>query len=130
MYTQKKNILKSRLDVNSTHINAKFEGYKLHPFPEAESLIRTKLPFGELDVKREGQRHNTRLGFRELQARVRFNHLAYGPSLNDHTGVSYFIDADYCLTAVIFDKVSINMYFYFSSYFLFLLFAILIYTLF
>ncbi|KAI9307928.1 hypothetical protein BJ944DRAFT_157149 [Cunninghamella echinulata] len=104
MYTQKKNIFKSRLDVNSKHINAKFEGYKLQPFSEAGSLIRTKLPFGELDVKREGQRHNTRLGFRELQARVRFNHLAYGPSLNDHTGVSYFIDADYCLTAVIFDK--------------------------
>lgn len=105
MANQKSNVLKTRLDINSKHINAKFEGYKLQPFPESTSLIRTKLPFGELDVKREGQRPNTRLGFRELQARVRFNHLSYCPNLNEHTGVSFFIDVDYCLTAVIFDKV-------------------------
>ncbi|CAO3625046.1 unnamed protein product [Cunninghamella blakesleeana] len=104
MANNRKNILKTRLDINSKYINAKFEGYKLQPFPESTSLIRTKLPFGELDVKRKGQRPNTRLGFRELQARVRFNHLAYGLSLNNHTGVSFFIDIDYCLTAAIFDK--------------------------
>ncbi|ORZ20761.1 hypothetical protein BCR42DRAFT_213007 [Absidia repens] len=93
-----------RLTVNSAHINNKFEGYKLHPFPESTSLTRTPLPSGNLKVTRQGQQHSTRLGFRELQARVRFNHLAFGCPLNDDIGVSYYVDEDYTVNAVTFDK--------------------------
>ncbi|KAI8340233.1 hypothetical protein BC941DRAFT_460276 [Chlamydoabsidia padenii] len=94
-----------RLKVNSTHINANFEGYKLQPFPEITSLIRQPLPTGHLDVVRKGQQHNNRLGFRELQARVRFNHLAFGCPLNKDTGLSYFVDEEYTVNAVTFNKV-------------------------
>lgn len=97
--------VKDRLKVNSAHINANFEGYKLQPFPEKDSLFRQALPSGHLDVAREGQQHNNRLGFRELQARVRFNHLTFGCPLNEHTGLAYFVDEDYAINAVTFDKV-------------------------
>lgn len=97
--------IQDRLTVNSTHINANFEGYKLQPFPDSESVIRQALSSGHLDVAREGQQHNNRLGFRELQARVRFNHLAFGCPLNNDVGLAYFVEKDYSVHAVTFDKV-------------------------
>ncbi|KAI8099358.1 uncharacterized protein BX664DRAFT_321071 [Halteromyces radiatus] len=105
MSNQKNNTaIQSRFHVDPKHINNKFEGYKLYPFPESTDLTRTPLPSGNLDVSREGQQHSTRLGFRELQARVRFNHLAYGCPINEHVGVSYFVDEEYTVKAVTFDK--------------------------
>lgn len=85
-------------------INAKFEGYKLSPFPEQGSLFRTPLPCPGLAIEKAAQLNH--LGFRDLQARVRFSHLAQGFPLNDNVGTAYYVDQEESkVVMVLFDKV-------------------------
>ncbi|ORX50103.1 hypothetical protein DM01DRAFT_1409116, partial [Hesseltinella vesiculosa] len=93
----------SRLTIQPQLLNAKFEGYKLETFPEDKQLIRSTLPFGRLQVTRQGQLHSSRLGFRELQARVRFNHLTMAAPYSDAKATCYFVDSDYNVIAVTFN---------------------------
>ncbi|KAI8063169.1 hypothetical protein BC940DRAFT_307738 [Gongronella butleri] len=97
---------RTRLTIDQQHIHAKFEGYKLAPFDEASCLVRADLPSGGLQVRRQGQMHHSRLGFRQLQARVRFNHLAVAPPLDSTHGTGFFVDEQYAVIAATFDKAS------------------------
>ncbi|KAI8366627.1 uncharacterized protein BYT42DRAFT_549719 [Radiomyces spectabilis] len=98
-----KNSIK-KLTANNELINTKFEGYKLQPFPEETNLCRTALPGGRLQINKLP--HNNRMGFRELQARIRFSHLADGFPLNDHTGTAFYVDDEYAVVMILFDKVT------------------------
>ncbi|KAI7866126.1 hypothetical protein BDF14DRAFT_1882830 [Spinellus fusiger] len=79
-------------------INVHFEGYKLKTLDENTQLSRTPLPQGQLQVSL----HHS-IGFRELQARVRFSHLAYGYPLLD-TGYAFYVDNEYNVIMVAHQK--------------------------
>ncbi|KAL0073950.1 hypothetical protein J3Q64DRAFT_1686455 [Phycomyces blakesleeanus] len=85
-------------------INVAFEGYKLKTFPEETRLSRTPIPGDPLQVTQHSSQ--TRIGFRELQARVRFSHLADGYPINDQTGTAFYVDTEYNVVMVVYDKSS------------------------
>lgn len=93
-----------RLTPNNDLINAKFEGYKLVPFSEEQCLRRTRLPDEGLTIGKIGENH--RMGFRELQARIRFSHLAAGYPLNATVGTAFYVDNEYNVMRVLYDSVS------------------------
>ncbi|KAG2221860.1 hypothetical protein INT45_003574 [Circinella minor] len=87
-------------------LNPKFDGYKLSPTNEKECVTRTSLPNGS-DLRMNKFMANHRLGFRDLQARVRLNHLAYGfpTSTNkQQQGVAFYVDLEFQLMSVIYNK--------------------------
>ncbi|KAI8142198.1 hypothetical protein BJV82DRAFT_645005 [Fennellomyces sp. T-0311] len=84
-------------------LNAKFEGYKLTPLDEQERVTRVKLP-NECDLKIHKILPNHRMGFRDLQARVRFNHLAYGFPLSNNEGCAFYVDPEYQVIRVRYSK--------------------------
>lgn len=98
--------LTKRLESKRELLNPKFEGYKLTPFPEKECLTRAKVPGGKLQINKIG--HSNRLGFRDLQARVRFSHLAAGFPKSRTVGTAYYVDHGYNVIQVSFDEVCSN----------------------
>ena len=104
-------------------LNPKFDGYKLSPTNEKECVTRTSLPNGS-DLRMNKFMSNHRLGFRDLQARVRLNHLAYGfpTSANkQQQGVAFYVDLEFQVMSVFYNKVLFYiLYFYFFSPSLFL----------
>lgn len=90
-------------------LNLKFEGYKLKPFKESTNLIR--FPLNSIQVYEPT--NDQRLGFRDLQARIRHSHLIYGHPLDQNRGSSFCIDQEFNLYMVVYDKVwNIDLSFY------------------
>lgn len=88
-------------------LNPKFDGYKLSPINEEEHVTRTTLP-NESDLRMSKFMSNHRLGFRDLQARVRLNHLAYGFSMSanqQQQGVAFYVDLEFQVMRVTYNKV-------------------------
>lgn len=94
----------SKLKIDSTKLNPKFDGYKLTPFNEASNVYRSSLiDQGNIQIGQTTSDH--RLGFRDLQARIRYSHLIYGHPLDHNRGSAFCIDQDYNLHMIVFDKV-------------------------
>ena len=88
-------------------LNPKFDGYKLSPINEEEYITRTSLPNGS-DLRMSKSLSNHRLGYRDLQARVRLNHLAYGFSMTtdqQQQGVAFYVDLEFQVMRLIYNKV-------------------------
>ncbi|KAI9016382.1 hypothetical protein CLU79DRAFT_847571 [Phycomyces nitens] len=83
-------------------INTNFNGYKLKAFPEETNLSRVKIPGDPLHVTHHPS--HSRMGFRELQARVRFSHLADGYPIDAQTGSAFYVDTEYNVVMVVHDK--------------------------
>ncbi|KAI8993265.1 hypothetical protein BDB01DRAFT_841337 [Pilobolus umbonatus] len=88
--------------VDSANINPKFEGYKLDPFVDSTHIKR--IPLSNINVNIDRLSTDSRIGFRDLQARIRQSHLFYGYSADDNTGTAFYVDIDYCLHRVIYHK--------------------------
>ncbi|KAI9312742.1 hypothetical protein BX666DRAFT_818989 [Dichotomocladium elegans] len=88
-----------RLTPNNNFNNPKFTGYKLEPYTNGPE--RVPLPGGKLQIHKIG--HNHRLGFRELQARIRYSHLALGFPVSPTMGKAYYIDDSYIMVQVIYN---------------------------
>lgn len=97
--------MNNRLQVKPELLNPKFEGYKLKPFSEISSLIRAELAENNIQVFND-TKGDLRMGFRELQARIRYSQLIQGYPLDDNRGSSFCIDKDYNLHLIVFDKVT------------------------
>ena len=50
-----------------------------------------------------------RMGFRDLQARIRYSQLVYGYPLDAERGSAFCIDQEFNLHMIIFDKVKFNI---------------------
>jgi hypothetical protein len=97
--------MNSRFTPNLDKINAKFEGYKLNPFNESCNLTRislTEVGIQGYDVPND---QHQRLGFRELQARIRHSHLHYGYPLDHNRGTAFCIDQEFNLQMIVYNKV-------------------------
>jgi hypothetical protein len=92
----------SPLTIDSNLLNSKFEGYKLDPF--SSTVVRTPIQ-AEL-FKVHPSEH--RVGFRDLQARIRHSQLSYGYPIDEKRATAFYIDEDYRLTAVVYDKVELR----------------------
>lgn len=93
--------MNTRLIPDLNKINPKFEGYKLSPF--GKGVYRADLKQGNVDIQKDS--HDHRMGFRDLQARIRHSHLIYGFPLDKNRGSSFCIDHDFNLNMIVFDKV-------------------------
>ncbi|KAJ2958314.1 hypothetical protein NQZ79_g6087 [Umbelopsis isabellina] len=76
---------KLRFKSDRTLINSKFDGYKLQVFPENTNVHRFQLPTA-LSIPKVAM--NSRLSYRELQARVKFNHL----SISHQQRLAFYVD--------------------------------------
>ncbi|ORY89897.1 hypothetical protein BCR43DRAFT_567128 [Syncephalastrum racemosum] len=95
----------TRLNANRDYLNPKFNGYKLEPFPDKECIVRADLPGN--GIASFGDAQPGRIGFRELQARVRFNHLSLGfPTEHGLIGSAYYINQANQVVQVTFNKDS------------------------
>ncbi|KAG2234721.1 hypothetical protein BDF21DRAFT_498613 [Thamnidium elegans] len=103
--------MNTRLIPDLTKINAKFEGYKLSPF--GDSVYRTSLSEGNIFVQDKTTDH--RLGFRDLQARIRHSHLIYGFPLDDNRGTCFCIDKQFNLHMIVFNKSTKQTNFFFIT---------------
>jgi hypothetical protein len=97
--------MNTRLIPDLNKINSKFEGYKLTPFNKG--LYRTDLLQGNITIHKDNNDH--RMGFRDLQARIRHSHLIYGFPLDKSRGSSFCIDQEFNLNMIVFDKVRIYL---------------------
>lgn len=93
--------MNTRLIPDLNKINPKFEGYKLSPFNKG--LYRTDLIQRNIEILKDTTDH--RMGFRDLQARIRHSHLIYGFPLDSTRGSAFCIDQDFNLTMIVFNKV-------------------------
>ncbi|KAL9554159.1 hypothetical protein MBANPS3_002959 [Mucor bainieri] len=96
----------TRFKPNTDKLNLKFEGYKLRPFQEASSLVR--FPLGDIQVY-EPTANDQRLGFRDLQARIRHSNLIYGHPVDTHRGASFCIDQEFNLHMIVYHKLTKNL---------------------
>lgn len=98
--------MNTRLKLDLSKLNAKFEGYKLTPFSETSNLFRSSLSEqGNFLIHNDKNDQQHRMGFRDLQARIRHSHLSYGFPLDQHRGSAFCIDQDFNLQMIVFDKV-------------------------
>lgn len=98
--------MNTRLTPDLTKLNAKFEGYKLEPFSETSNLFRSSLADqGNILIHNDTNNQHHRMGFRDLQARIRHSHLSYGYPLDQNRGSAFCIDQDFNLQLIVFDKV-------------------------
>ncbi|CAM0142259.1 unnamed protein product [Umbelopsis sp. WA50703] len=88
---------KLRFKSDRSLINSKFDGYKLHVFPEDTNVHRFQLP-NALSVPKLAM--NSRLSYRELQARVKFNHL----SMSHIKGLALYVDNKFSVIGVEYDQ--------------------------
>lgn len=93
--------MNTRFSANADKLNPKFEGYRLRPFQEATDLIR--FPLGDIQVYEPT--NDQRLGFRDLQARIRHSNLIYGYPLDESRGSSFCIDQEFNLHMIVYDQV-------------------------
>ncbi|KAK4512373.1 Zinc resistance conferring protein [Mucor velutinosus] len=94
--------MNTRFTPNADKLNLKFEGYKLRPFQEATNLIRVPLE----GIQVYEPTNDQRLGFRDLQARIRYSNLIYGHPLDQHRGSSFCIDQEFNLHMIVYDKLT------------------------
>lgn len=97
--------MNTRFAPNTDKLNLKFEGYKLRSFQEATSLVR--FPLADIQVYEPTS--DQRLGFRDLQARIRHSNLIYGHPLDQHRGSSFCIDQEFNLYMIVCDKVEAHV---------------------
>lgn len=90
---------KLRFKSNRTFINSKFDGYKLQVFPDATNVHRFALP-EPLSLPKVAM--NSKISYRELQARVKFNHLC----ASHRKGLSFYVDNAYAVISVEYDDVA------------------------
>ncbi|CEP12103.1 hypothetical protein [Parasitella parasitica] len=100
--------MNTRFTPDVQKLNPKFEGYKLSPFKEATNLIR--FPLDNIQVYEPT--NDQRLGFRDLQARIRHSNLIYGHPLDQNRGSAFCIDQEFNLHMIVYDKLAkkINTY--------------------
>lgn len=98
--------MNSRIRLNPEKINPKFEGYKLTPCTEISNVSRFQLDQCNIQVYND-IKSDHRMGFRDLQARIRYSQLVHGFPLDNNRGTSFVIDQDYNLNMIVFDKVNI-----------------------
>lgn len=94
---------------NRDYLNSKFEGYKLALFRDDTHLHRTPIPDPGIHVPKIA--NSTRLSFRELEARVTFNHLAAGYDF-DGKGTAFYVNATNTVTMIQFDHTTKAVTFY------------------
>ncbi|KAI7888350.1 uncharacterized protein EV154DRAFT_448062 [Mucor mucedo] len=94
--------MNTRLISDLNKINPKFEGYKLSPFNKG--LHRTDLIQENIQVHKDANDH--RMGFRDLQARIRHSHLIYGFPLDHTRGSAFCIDQDFNLFMIVYNKIT------------------------
>ncbi|KAH8553471.1 hypothetical protein BGW37DRAFT_485865 [Umbelopsis sp. PMI_123] len=82
-------------------INAKFDGYKLQIFPDDTNVHRFALP-NALSLPKVAM--NSKMSYRELQARVKFNHLF----ASHRKGLAFYVNSDFAVIAVEYDSASNN----------------------
>ncbi|KAI8584778.1 hypothetical protein K450DRAFT_217981 [Umbelopsis ramanniana AG] len=90
---------KLRFKSDRALINSKFDGYKLQVFPDDTNVHRFALP-NVLSLPKLAT--NSKMSYRELQARVKFNHLF--PS--HRKGLTFYVDSSYSVIAVDYDAAS------------------------
>src|ERR1700756_479712 len=90
---------KLRFKSNRTFINSKFDGYKLQVFPDATNVHRFALP-EPLSLPKVAM--NSKISYRELQARVKFNHLC----ASHRKGLSFYVDNEAKVVAVECDETA------------------------
>lgn len=96
--------MNNRLQVKPELLNPKFEGYKLKPFSEISNLIRSELSDNNIQVYND-TKSDLRMGFRDLQARIRYSQLIQGHPLDENRASNFCIDKDYNLHMIVFNKV-------------------------
>ncbi|KAI8047716.1 uncharacterized protein B0P05DRAFT_565367 [Gilbertella persicaria] len=94
--------MNSRLKLDTNKLNPKFEGYKLAPLTDPNSICRVSLN----DIQLYKPNNDQRLGFRDLQARIRYSHLIYGYPLDQHRGTSFCIDQEFNLHLIVYNKLT------------------------
>lgn len=95
----------SYFKIDPSKLNPKFDGYKLDPFNEASNLFRSVL-IDQGNIQLAELSSDSRLGFRDLQARIRYSQLIYAHPLDHNRGAAFCIDLDYNLHMIVFDKAS------------------------
>jgi hypothetical protein len=90
---------KLRFKSDRALVNSKFDGYKLQVFPDDTNLHRFALP-NVLSLPKVST--NSKMSYRELQARVKFNHLF--PS--HKKGLTFYVDSSYAVIAIEYDLSS------------------------
>lgn len=90
---------KLRFKSDRTFINSKFDGYKLQVFPDETNVHRFALP-NPLSLPKVAM--NSKISYRELQARVKFNHLC----VSHRKGLAFYVDNTYSVIAVEYDVAS------------------------
>ncbi|KAI8887002.1 hypothetical protein K501DRAFT_243367 [Backusella circina FSU 941] len=98
--------MSSQLAIDSNLLNSKFEGYKLDPF--SSTVVRTPVQSAQFKVNPTDHR----VGFRDLQARIRHSQLSYGYPIDENRAAAFYVDEGYCLIAVVYNKVVKQTYFY------------------
>ncbi|KAG1466878.1 hypothetical protein G6F46_000520 [Rhizopus delemar] len=107
--------MNTRLAHDATKINPKFEGYKLQPCIDITNISRTDLSEGGIQLDSISIKDHHRLGFRDLQARIRQSHLFYGYPLDENRSSSFIIDKEYQVHMVLYDKSTKTSQFHFIS---------------
>jgi phosphoribosylamine-glycine ligase len=97
--------MNSRFTPDLEKLNAKFEGYKLNPFNESLNLVRTSLAEVGIQVYDAPNDQHQRLGFRDVQARIRHSHLHNGYPLDHDRGSAFCIDQEFNLHMIVYNKV-------------------------
>lgn len=90
--------------IDRTKLNPKFDGYKLASLDEANTVRRIPLPAN--GISQATVSASSYLFFQEVQARIKFNHLAVGSDSDTYATLGY-IDKDGTFTVVRLDKVDI-----------------------
>ncbi|KAI7898099.1 uncharacterized protein BX663DRAFT_443818 [Cokeromyces recurvatus] len=92
--------MNSQFRPDPSKLNPKFESYKLSAFPESK-LFRTSLTLQPFR-----QSNDRRIGFRDLQARIRLSSLFYGYPLDKNRGSAFFIDQNFHLYMIVFNNLT------------------------
>ncbi|KAI8390070.1 hypothetical protein BD560DRAFT_419200 [Blakeslea trispora] len=96
--------MNSRFKPDTSKLNLKFDGYKLAPLPGSDSVQRVALAEGNIQLYQPS--HDQRLGFRDLQARIRHSHLIYGYPLDQNRASCFCIDYDFNVHMIVYDKLT------------------------
>jgi hypothetical protein len=97
-------------------MNPKFDGYKLSPLSESDSVSTISLPSD--GISQATVSTNSHLYFQEVQSRVRHNHLAIASASSDSSVPATFayIDKNRVFTTVVIDQVSPMLSCYYANY--------------
>ena len=88
------------LHPNRSLLNPKFDGYKLDPVSEADTVARHALKHTATQASVSGRHH---LSFQETESRIRHNHLTVSPDGEQ----AVYIDKDLSVISVRLDHVRI-----------------------